>query len=125
MFVAVFAATLILLTAATGGSAADSCTASLPPLVRGGGECSASGRGDLVNEVRQNVSTLLSEVVRCMLQLGHTLEYPANSCTELAEQEPDIPSGNYWILNSTQSPVQVFCEMGEVFHLVSMSLEAG
>ena len=47
--------------------------------------------------------------------LGRTPEYPANSCTELAEQEPDIPSGNYWILNSTQSPVQVFCEMGEVF----------
>ena len=122
MFVAVLAATLfmlsaatvVLLTAATGGSAADSCTASLPPLVGGGGECSASGGGHLVNEVRQNVSTLLPEVVRCMLP-GHTPEYPANSCAELAEQEPNIPSGNYWILNSAQSPVQVFCEMGEVF----------
>ena len=39
MFVAVLAATLFMLTAATGGSAADSCTASLPPLVGGGGEC--------------------------------------------------------------------------------------
>ena len=46
---------------------------------------------------------------------GFTPDHPANSCAELAEQEPDIPSGNYWILNSTQSPVQVFCEMGEVF----------
>ena len=46
---------------------------------------------------------------------GQTPELPANSCTELAEREPDIPSGNYWILNSTQSPVQVFCEMGGVF----------
>ena len=114
MIVAVLAATLYILTAATGGSAADSCTASLPPLVGGGGECSASGGGHLVNEVRQDVSTLLPEVVRCMLP-GHTPEYPANSCAELAEQEPNIPSGNYWILNSTQSPVQVFCEMGEVF----------
>ena len=114
MFVAVLAATLVLLTAATGGSATDSCTASLPPLVGGGGECSASGGGDLVNEVRQNVSALLPGVVRCM-QLGRTPEYPANSCAELAEQEPGIPSGNYWILNFTQSPVQVFCEMGEVF----------
>ena len=113
MFVAVLAATLVLLTAATGGSAADSCTVSLSPLVGGGGECSDSGGGNLVSEVEQDVSALLPEVVRCM-QLGHTPENPANSCTELVEQEPDI-SGNYWILNSTQSPVQVFCEMGEVF----------
>ena len=83
MFAAVLAATAFMLSAATGGSAADSCTASLPPLVGGGSECSASGGGDL-NEVRQNVSTLLPEVVRCM-QLGRTPEYPANSCTELAE----------------------------------------
>ena len=115
MFAVVLAATLILLTAATIGSTADSCTTFLPPLARGEGECSASSGGDeLVNEAKQSVSTLLEEVVRCM-QLGRTPEYPAKSCTELAEQEPDIPSGNYWILNSTQSPVQVFCEMGEVF----------
>ena len=38
-----------------------------------------------------------------------------NSSAELAEQNPDIPSGNSWILNSTQSPVQVFCEMGDEF----------
>ena len=115
MFAAVFAATLFILSAATGGSAADSCTASLPPLVGGGGECSASGGGDLVNEVRQNISALLPGVVSCLLQLGRTPHYPANSCEELAERKPDIPSGNYWILNSTQSPVQVFCEMGNVF----------
>ena len=114
MFATVFAATLFILTAATGGSAADSCTTFLPPLVGGGGECSASGGDELVNEVRQNVSTLLPGVVRCML-LGRTPQYPANSCIELAEQEPGIPSENYWILNSTQSPVQVFCEMGNVF----------
>ena len=85
LFAAVFAATLFILSAATGGSTADSCTASLPPLVGGGGECSASGGGDLVSEVKWNVSTLLPDVVRCLLQLGHTPEYPANSCAELAE----------------------------------------
>ena len=66
-------------------STADSCTASLPPLVGGGGECSASGGGDLVNEINQNITTLLPEVVHCMLQLGRTPENPANSCEELAE----------------------------------------
>ena len=114
MFLAVLTATLFILTAATGGSAADSCTAFLPPLVGEGGECSASGGGKLVNGIKQNVSTFLPGVIRCML-LGHTPQYPATSCTELAEQEPGTPSGNYWILNSTQSPVQVFCAMGEVF----------
>ena len=107
MFAAVLTATLFMLSVSTGGSAADSCTTSLPPLVGGGGECSASG--ELVNKIRQNVSTLLPGVVHCILQLGRTPEYPADSCTELAEREPDTPSGNYWILNSTQSPVQVFC----------------
>ena len=107
MFVAVLAATLF-----SGISTADSCRAFLPPLVGGGDECSASG--ELMNRINQNVFPLLPEVVRC-IQLGRTPEYPANSCTELAEQEPGIPSGNYWILNSTQSPVQVFCEMGDVF----------
>ena len=114
MFVAVLSAALFMLSAATGGSAADSCTASLPPLVLGGGECPAPGSGDILNEVIQNVSALLQGVVHCVLP-GRTPQYPANSCTELAEREPGIPSGNYWILNSTQSPVQVFCEMGEVF----------
>ena len=113
MFAAVLAATLFVVSAATGGSAADSCIVSLPPLVvRGGGVCPALEGENLINKIRQ--STLLQDALHCVL-LGRTPEHPANSCTELAEQEPDIPSGNYWILNSTQSPVQVFCEMGEVF----------
>ena len=107
MFVAVFAAALC-----SGISTADSCTVFLRPLVGGGDECSASN--ELMNRINQNISTLLPRVVHCV-QLGRTPEYPANSCAELAEREPDIPSGNYWILNSTQSPVQVFCEMGDVF----------
>ena len=114
MFIAVLSTTLFILITTIGGSAADSCTAFLPPLVGRGDECPASGGGDLVNGIRQNVPALLQGVVHC-LQLGHTPEHSANSCAELAEREPDIPSGNYWILNSTQSPVQVFCEMGEVF----------
>ena len=116
MSLAVLAATLFMLSAATGGSTADSCTASLPPIVIiiGGDGCSASGGGKFVDGIRQSVLDLLQGGKRCKL-LGRTPEYPANSCAELAEQEPDIPSGNYWILNSTQSPVQVFCEMGDVF----------
>ena len=110
-FVAVF---VILLSTAADYSAANSCTASFPVVQRRENECPALGDSDLVNEINQNISALLQEIVHCML-LGRTPEYPANSCAELAEREPDISSGNYWILNSTQSPVQVFCEMGDVF----------
>ena len=116
MFVAVLAAALFVVSAATGGSAADSCTASLPPIVIiiGGDGCSASGGGKFVDGIKRSVLDLLQGVTRCKLP-GRTPEYPANSCADLTKQEPDIPSGNYWILNSAQSPVQVFCEMGEVF----------
>ena len=65
-----------------------------------------------MNRIKQ--SAVLQDVLNCVLP-GRTTEYPANSCAELTKQEPDIPSGNYWVLNSTQSPVQVFCEMSEVF----------
>jgi len=82
-------------------------------LLGGGVECSASEGGDLVSEMNQNISALLEDVILCLL--GRTPDHQANSCAELAKQEPDIPSGNYWILNSTQSPVQVFCEMGDAF----------
>ena len=113
MFLAVLVASLFVVSAATGGSAADSCTAALPPLVvRGGDVCPALEGEGLMNRIRQ--STLLQDALHCVL-LGHTPEHPANSCAELTEQEPDIPSGNYWILNSTQSPVLVFCEMDDVF----------
>ena len=104
MFLAVFAAALFVLSAATGGSTADSCTAALPPLVVRGEECPALEGEELMNRIRQ--FTLLRDALHCVLP---------GSCAELAEQELDIPSGKYWILNSTQSPVQVFCEMGQVF----------
>ncbi len=116
MFAAVLAASaLFMLAAATGSSTAVRCTASLPTVVvrEGGDECPTSGQDEIVNEINQNVSTLLQEVLRC--KMGNTPENPADSCAEIAEQKPDSPSGDYWILNSAGSPVQVYCEMGDVF----------
>ena len=61
MLVAVLA---VMLTAATGSSNADSCTASLPEVVlRGGDECPALRGGKIMDEIRQNVSALLRKVV--------------------------------------------------------------
>ena len=102
MLVAVLA---VMLTATIGSSNADSCTASLPAVViRGEDECPVLRGGKIMDE---NVSALLQEVVR--------YNYLVNSCAKLAEKTPNSPSGNYWILNSTDSPVQVFREMGEAF----------
>ena len=99
---------VVMLKATIGSSNADSCTASLPAVViRGGDECPVLRGGKIMDEIRQNVSALLQEVV--------CYNYLFSSCAKLAEQTPSRPSGNYWILNSTDSPVQVFCEMGEVF----------
>ena len=39
--------------------------------------------------------------------LRGTIEYPASSCSDIAQ---DSPSGEYWIQN-TNSPVQVYCDM--------------
>ena len=73
-FAAVF---VLMLSTATGGSAANSCTASLPAVYGREDECPASGGGELVNEINQNISALLPGVVRCML-LGRTPEYPCS-----------------------------------------------
>ena len=85
----VIAAALFVVSAATSCSAADSCTASLPPLVVRGGECSASGGDELLNEINQNISALLEDVIGCLL--GRTPDHPANSCAELAKQKTRHP----------------------------------
>ena len=115
-FAAVLAAsTFFMFAAATGNFSVDLCTTSLPAFViMGGNECPHPGGGEII---RHNVSALLQEVARCKLGLaiGSTPAFAAISCAEIAERKPDSPSGNYYILNSTGSPVQVFCEMGDVF----------
>ena len=106
LFVAVLAA--FTLAAPSSISAANPCTASLPTVSIKGEECPSLGSSETMNVIEQNVSILLQEVMRCM-QLGRTPEYPANSCTELAEREPDIPSGNYWIVDQLLSLYTLSC----------------
>ena len=101
----------MLLTPATVSFTDDTCAVYLPPVVARGDKCPAFG--ELMNAIG-SVSTLVQEVVQ-YIELGHTPQHSVNSCAELAERKPDSPSGNYWILNSTESPVRVFCEMGDVF----------
>ena len=55
---------VVMLKATIGSSNADSCTASLPAVViRGEDECPALRGGKIMDEIRQNISALLQEVV--------------------------------------------------------------
>ena len=125
MFVAVLVGVLFMMLTYTGSYTADSCTALLPPLVitRGEGDgCPASEGEELMSRI--NISALLEDALHCVLP-GHTPDHPANSCAELAEQEPDIPSGTTG--SSTPHSHQSKCSVKWVkcFQLVSMSPEAG
>ena len=36
--------------------------------------------------------------------------YAAKSCEQVAEVNPDSPSGMYWVTNGERNPVQVLCK---------------
>ena len=109
MYVAVLAASAILvLTTATGSSADASCTASLPALVKGA-KC---------------ISALLQGLIHCILP-GHLLDTqltPAQSLQNKSQTSPQETTGS-----STPHSHQCKCSVKWVkcFHLLSMSLEAG
>ena len=42
---------------------------------------------------------------------GATEDEPANSCKEIYDCDPTLPSGNYWVTRSTGGAVEVFCDM--------------
>ena len=42
--------------------------------------------------------------------LGLAMSYAAESCEQVAEVNPDSPSGMYWVTNGEGNPVQVFCQ---------------
>ena len=42
--------------------------------------------------------------------LGLVMTYAAESCEQVAEVNPDSPSGMYWVTNGEGNPVQVLCQ---------------
>ncbi len=119
MFASVHAEfTLVVLAVVVAISASSPCAVSLPvTTAKGdGNSCpvAPAARDEVVAEIMQNVSSLLPGIIDCSI-LNSTLQPPVSSCAEIADLNPNSPSGYYWILNSTGSPVQVFCEMGNIF----------
>ena len=107
MLVAVLA---VMLTTAN-VSITDTSTASLPAVVnRGEDECPALRGAKIMDKIRQNVFALLQEVV-CYNYLVNP--GPVQSLQSKHQTVPQKTTA--WILNSTDSSVQVLCGMSEVF----------
>lgn len=69
---------------------------------------SAEEQEDSVAEIDQEIKTILQQAVLPNLQCPGITEYnPASSCLEIAECDPSLGSGYYWITNDTQ----VYCDM--------------
>ncbi len=100
--------TLVILAAVVAVSASSPCAVSLPVTVGNNCPVAPEVRDEAVAKIMQNVSSLLPEIIDC-------LQPTVSSCAEFANLNPNSPSGYYWVLNSTGSPVQVFCEMGNIF----------
>ena len=51
---------------------------------------------------------------------GFLQSKPANSCSEMTELHPGLPSGYYWVTNHNGTAVEVFCDMDSVCGCSSM-----
>ena len=60
--------------------------------------------------VEQLISPLVSQL-SLLRQPGKTPSHPATSCKEILDLNPTIPSGYYWISDSVDSAVRVYCDM--------------
>ena len=58
-------------------------------------------------EIDQEINALIRNTVLPNICPGINAQYPATSCLEIAECDPGLPSGYYWI-NTT---AQVYCDM--------------
>ena len=68
-------------------------------------------RAKIAEDIRDIVRNYTMEETPC----PGNQENPAVSCNEIAECNPELPSGNYW-LNTSMTPVSVYCEMTPLFN---------
>ena len=60
------------------------------------------------------ISTKLEATMNKLISLhqpGKTASHPATSCAELYDYNPSSPSGYYWLKDSSNAAIQVFCDM--------------
>ena len=69
---------------------------------------------DELGEIIANTNSLLqNEVIPALEGIfsGREAACPATSCRAIAEQQPQLPSGDYWVTNSSGAAVQVYCDL--------------
>ena len=66
--------------------------------------------GRLQQQLDANSSHILQEV-RSLRRPGRTTHYPANSCRQIKEDDPNSPSGYYYIQSGSRSFVRAYCDM--------------
>lgn len=64
--------------------------------------------GQIVNNV-----SIVKGQIETFKQLfsGHHKDFPASSCSEIAQNHPSPSSGYYWIFSSNGSAVRTYCDM--------------
>ena len=67
-----------------------------------------------VIEKLDEISTKLEATMNKLISLhqpGKTASHPATSCAEIYDYNPTIPSGYYWLKDSNDAIIRVFCDM--------------
>ena len=71
----------------------------------GGSSCpSIQSREEIIVDVLQLLSAEFE-----VYPLGLAASYAAKSCDQVAQVNPDSPSGMYWIRQDGRDPVQAYC----------------
>ena len=92
----------------------------LQPAVLLNGSC--TNVSQLLVSLTQNITSIISQQVSanlsCILNqgLGLSALCAANSCQAIAVSMPNYTSGYYWIVNSTNSAIQVYCDLNRVLN---------
>jgi len=66
--------------------------------------------------IMADIRTLLQNEVIPALECRFNCQQaarPATSCSAIAQQQPQQPSGDYWVTNSSGAAVQVYCDLTE------------
>ena len=79
--------------------------------------CSNSSSTDIEASVIQKLDEISSKLEATMNKLislhqpGKTASHPATSCAEIYDYNPTTPSGYYWLKDSSNAAIRLYCDM--------------
>ena len=82
------------------------------PLGQKGEEGSRGQKGEPRNTLTTEEFDRIIETLKDMLYIkGQYASFPATSCKEIYDCNPNTPSGYYWISGTGDQPLRLYCEM--------------